>query len=99
MIQYIGYESKLNVRTYSFRVVDLFMKAREFTLSVSSESLMEYHFKCQDVPDLCFSKLKQELNCETQEHTLPLKMAVSDGELQKYVQDHYPAKRKPIKTW
>jgi len=97
MIQYVGYESTLNVRTYSFRVIDLSMKTREFRLSVNSESLMEHHFKCQDVPDLCFSKLKQELSSETQEYILPLKMVVSNGELQKYVQDHYPAKRKPTK--
>ncbi len=94
MIQYLGYESKLNVRTYAFRVVDLLMKEREFTLSVNNKSLMENHFKWQDVPDLCFSKLKHALSSETQEHALPSKMIVSDAELQKYIQDHYPPRRK-----
>ena len=93
-IQYLGYQPNLNVRTYSFRVVDDLTREREFTLSIKHQSLMANHFKCQDVPDLCFCKLKQELSFETLEQTLPLQMTVSEAELQKYRQEHYPAKRK-----
>jgi hypothetical protein len=89
----------LNVRTYSFRVVDAERKEREFILSIPNQSLMANHFKCQDVPDLCFSKLKQELSCETEEQAVPLQMTISEAELQKYIQERYPAKRKLFKPW
>jgi hypothetical protein len=79
--------------------VDSDNKEREFTLSIPNQSLMENHFKCQDVPDLCFSKLKQELSCETPGQVVPLQMTISEAELQKYIEERYPAKRKPIRPW
>jgi hypothetical protein len=97
IIQYLGYESKLNARSYSFRVVDVLMKEREFKVNIKNQSLLDNHFKCQDVPDLCFSKLKHDLTSETQEHALPLRMTVSDAEFQKYIEVHYPSKRSLIK--
>ena len=79
--------------------MDAERKEREFILSIPNQSLMANHFKCQDVPDLCFSKLKQELSCETEEQAVPLQMTISEAELQKYIQERYPAKRKLFKPW
>jgi len=99
LIQYLGYESISDTRTYSFRVIDSLKNEREFTVEISSQSLLDHHFKCQDVPDLCFAKLKNDLADETQEHLLPSHMTISAAELHKYVENHYPPKRKPSKTW
>jgi hypothetical protein len=51
---------------------------------------VENKFKIQDLPDLCFSRLKSELGSETAEQIPPLQMSVSDDELKKYMNDHYP---------
>jgi hypothetical protein len=94
LIQYLGYQPRLKSRTYSFRVVDSPTKEREFTVSIETQSLTAGNIKCQDMPDLCFSKLKHDLSLETPEHPLPLQISITDTDLRKYKEDHYPAKRK-----
>ena len=91
-IQYVGYQPQPNVRTYTFRVIDALVEAREFKVSIKTESLSNNKFKYQDIPDLCFTKLKRDLTFETEENPLPLRFTVSDAELQSYVEEHYPAK-------
>ena len=93
IIQYLGYQATLDVRTYSFRVVDFPSKEREFAVSIKN-SLMSKNFKYQDAPDLCFSKLKHDLALETPQSPLPSQMKITDADLRKYEEDHYPAKGK-----
>ena len=93
-IQYVGYQPQLNTRTYTFRVIDALVEAREFKVSIKTEALSNNNFKYQDIPDLCFAKLKHNLTFETEGSPLPLRFTVSDAELQKYVEEHYPAKTK-----
>lgn len=93
-IQYLGFEQNLKYRTYAFRVVEVPKQDREFQLSVETEALAVSKFKFQDVPDLCFSKLKRDLASETAEHIVPLRIRVSEAELKQYVADHYPLKQK-----
>jgi hypothetical protein len=92
--QYLGYQAQGSVRAYRFRVADAGREEREFTLSVSSQCLTDSHFKCQDAPALCLAKLKEGLSSETPEHVLPLQLTVSEADLRKYVETHYPAKSK-----
>jgi hypothetical protein len=99
LIQYIGFQTISDLRTYSFRVVDSLKNEREFTVEIPNQTLIDNHFKCQDVPGLCFAKLKSELAFETQDQLLPSQMTVSNADLRKYIEDHYPAKRKPPKPW
>ena len=94
LIQYLGYETISDERTYSFRVVDSLKNEREFIVKIVNQTLLDNHFKCQDVPDLCFAKLKHELAVETQDQLLPSQMTVSNADLRNYIEDHYPAKRK-----
>jgi hypothetical protein len=93
IIQYLGYEQNRRARTYLFRVVNTLQVERQFELSVTILLLEENKFKFQDLPDLCFSRLKGELTTETDEQAVPLHMTVSDVELKKYIEDHYPKKR------
>lgn len=97
MIQYRGFEQNLSARTCFFRVfraLDANQQERQFRLSVKILSLRENKFKLQDLPDLCFSRLKRELSNETGKLGLPLQMSISDGELRKYNDDHYPQRGK-----
>jgi len=96
-IQYLGYQPQLNIRSYAFRVTGESGEAREFVLSVKIASLMDNRFKYQDIPDFCFTKLKHDLTRETEEQRLPLRITISEAELQKYMEEHYPAKRKQLK--
>jgi hypothetical protein len=93
-IQYLGFEQNLQCRTYSFRVIETLKQDREFHLSVDNQALSASRFKFQDIPDLCFSKLKRDLAVETQEQVVPLRIRVSEEELKQYIADHYPSKQK-----
>ena len=97
-IQYLGCQQNLIARIYLFRVVNTALQEREFKVSVKTLLLVENKFKLQDLPDLCFSRLKRELSFETGDQAVPLQMSVSDSELKKYIEDHYPQKRKPSLT-
>jgi hypothetical protein len=98
-IQYLGFEQDSACRTYVFRVVDMRKQDREFQLTIENESLVASKFKFQDIPDLCFSKLKRELAGETGEQLVPLRIRVSETELKQYISDHYPSKQKRSQTW
>ena len=93
-IQFLGYQPRLNNRTYSFRVIAPPTQQREFTMSIEKQSLTDGSFKCQDMPDLCYSKLKEDLALETAENLLPLQMTITDTDLRLYTEKHYPAKHK-----
>ena len=93
MIQYLGYEEDYSVRTCIFRVFNTLQPERQFELSVKIPLLKEYEFKIQDLPDLCFSRLKNELSTETELRVPPLQITVSGNELKDYIEGHYPKKR------
>jgi hypothetical protein len=97
LIQYTGYQPGTNRRTYSFQVLKEAADVRKFVLSVNNESLADCKFKDQDIPDLCFAKMKRDLETETEAHPLPLLMNISDSDLQKYKDEHYPPKKKSFR--
>jgi hypothetical protein len=96
-IQYVGYQPQPSMRTYTFRVIEALVEAREFKASIKTEDLLNSKFKDQDLPGLCFAKLEHDLSVETEEQPLPLRFTVSDAELRRYVQEHYPVKARPLR--
>jgi len=93
-IQYLGFEQNPKWRTYSFRVIETLKKDRQFQLHVDNQAVTNIKFKLQDIPDLCFSKLKRDLAVETADQLLPLQIRISESELQQYITIHYPAKQR-----
>jgi hypothetical protein len=93
-IQFLGYEQKPTARVYGFRVIDSLQKERMFELSIRNQLIADNKFKIQDIPDLCFARLKSELTFETEHNNLPSDISLTDAELKKYIEVHYPAKAK-----
>ena len=93
IIQYLGYEQNESARICMFRVFNTVQPERQFELSAQILLLKENRFKIQDLPDLCFSRLKNELSIETEQQVPSLQMSVSAIELKDYIEDHYPKKR------
>ncbi|MFN8006312.1 MAG: hypothetical protein U0V70_04680 [Terriglobia bacterium] len=60
--------------------------------SIANQLVEDNKFKIQDLPDLCFARLKVELSIESEEKVLPSGLCVTDAELKKYMESHYPAK-------
>ena len=91
-IQFLGYQQMLTTRVYGFRVINTLQQERMFELSIRNQLLADNKFKIQDIPDLCFARLKRELSLESEVNVLPVDMSVTDAELKKYIEEHYPAK-------
>ena len=93
-IQYLGFEQDLKCRRYRFRVIETLKEDREFQLTVENQDVVASKFKFQDIPDLCFSRLKRELACEKPGEFVALQSVVSAFELNQYIAEHYPSKKK-----
>src|SRR5437879_10258732 len=65
-IQYIGFNVAASSRLYNFDVIDA-KEAREFSVKVQSEAFRPSRLRAQDGPSICFERLKQELEAETEE--------------------------------
>jgi hypothetical protein len=93
-IQYLGFDQDLKCRRYTFRVIETPKEDREFQLSVENQAVVASTFKFQDIPDLCFSRLKKGLACEKSGEFVALHSLVSEIELKQYIAEHYPSKKK-----
>lgn len=88
-IQYVGFNVAGNSRVYNFDVIDA-AEAREFTVNVQSEAFRLAGLNLQDGPAICFARLKQELQGETQEARAEAHLSIADWDIQEYLERHYP---------
>jgi hypothetical protein len=84
-IQYVGFNLAARSRIYNFDVIDA-KETRQFTVKVQSEAFRQEGLKLQDGPDICFARLKQELQGETQDRRAERHLAVGEREIREYVE-------------
>ncbi len=84
-IQYIGFNVAASSRIYNFDVLDT-EEAREFTVKVQSEAFRTARLKLRDGPDICFARLKQELQGETQESRTEVHLNIAERDIQEYLE-------------
>ncbi len=92
-IQYVGFNVAASSRTYNFDVLDP-KEAREFTVKVQSEAFRPARLKLQDGPGICFERLEQELEGETQKSRAEAHLSIRERDIQEYLEGHHP--RKPL---
>ncbi len=92
-IQYVGFNVAASSRIYNFDVLEP-KEAREFTVKVQSEAFRPAGLKLQDGPGICFERLEQELEGETQESRAEANLSVGERDIQEYLEGHYP--RQPL---
>ncbi len=88
-IQYVGFSVAANSRIYNFDVLDT-KEAREFTVEVQSATFRPARLKLQDGPDICFARLKQVLQGETQGARADAHLNIGERDIQEYMERHYP---------
>ena len=93
-IRYLGFELKEDGREYSYLVVNPKEGDREFILSISNRAFSEHHFPYQDAAALCYRKLQKALDTENPEQPIPPRSALSDRELDEYLEQRRPARRR-----
>lgn len=98
-IQYVGFNVAASSRKYNFDVIGT-EEAREFTVKVQSKAFRPAALKLQDGPDICFARLKQELQGETQESRAEAHLSIGQRDIQEYLEQYSPgqslAKKKPV---
>jgi hypothetical protein len=91
-IQYVGFNVAASSRTYNFDVLDP-KEARQFTVQLQSEAFRPARLKLQDGPGICFARLKQELEGETQEARAEAHLSIRERDIQEYLEQHSPRKK------
>jgi len=89
-IQYVGFNVAAGCRTYSFHVIDTPEEAREFTVRVQADAFQAARLKIQDGPAICFARLKQELQGETQESRAGNNLSIEDHDIREYWERQHP---------
>ena len=92
-IQYVGFNVGGGSRSYNFDVVGTAEEAREFTVKLQSEAFRPSALKFQDGPDICFRRVKRELEAETHDRHAQNHLEVGREEIQDYVERNSPHKR------
>jgi|SRR5579875_4153285 len=92
LIQFIGFESKPEVREYMFAVREASAESREFTITIAQEAFCGRRVSFQDGPDVCSLRLRRELAASKD---LPRESCfhVTDAELEEYRSSHYARAR------
>lgn len=84
-IQYVGFNVAASSRIYNFDAIDT-KETREFTVEVRSEAFRPARLKVQDGPDICFARLKQELQGETQASRTEAHLNIGERDIQEYLE-------------
>jgi hypothetical protein len=92
-IQYVGFQAAATLRIYTFRVSEALKATREFTVKIQLRAFRLTPLRFQDGPDICFARLKQKLQGETQEAPLERDLRIGEQDIEEYLQRRYPRKR------
>jgi hypothetical protein len=92
-IQYVGFNVAASSRVYNFDVIDT-AEAREFTVKVQSQAFRPAALKLQDGPDICYARLKQELEGETQESRAEAHLDIGERDIEEYLEQR--SRRQPV---
>lgn len=87
MVQFVGFQSKAQVREYMFTVRERETEPREFTVSIANEAFDTRRVRFQDAPDICSHKLHREL-AATENHPPKSHFSLSNAELDEYRTTH-----------
>jgi hypothetical protein len=93
-IQYRGFSIEATSRVYAYHVIDPPQGSREFTVDVQTDAFRSSSLKIQDGPAMCYARLQQELDRETDQSPADTHLRVTQYDIQIYLEKTYP---KPAK--
>jgi len=92
-IQYVGFNGTAGSRIYDFHVIDVAHEPREFAVEIQSAAFGPSRLRFQEGPDICFARLKQGLQEETQGAGAEGHLDISEQDVRVYLEAHRPAKQ------
>jgi hypothetical protein len=94
LLRYIGFKLQPRGRDYTYQLVGPKDETREFVLTISNHAFFARQIPYQDGADICYQKLRKELDSERPELPLKPHFTISDQELDAYREKYRPAKRR-----
>ncbi len=94
-IQYVGFNVLPEVRTYHFDVLNP-KDTRQFSVHLQSEAFRSSCLRVQDGPNICFERLKQELEAETEKLHAEAHLCISATDIQEYL-EREPSEKKTFR--
>jgi len=95
-IQYVGFNAAATSRTYNFDVLNP-KDTRQFSVQVQSEAFRPSRLRVQDGPNICFERLKLELEAETDESRAGAHLRIGETDIQEYLEWH-PSQKKTFRA-
>jgi hypothetical protein len=97
IIEYLGFQAKLLVREYTFKVREAGLE-REFTLFIENKAFITHLARYQDAPAICALRLNLELAAHSN-HPLETQYAITDAELDSYRKARAPVLKSGPSGW
>jgi hypothetical protein len=92
-VEYLGFKAHKATREYALRVRTAGSDDRDFTLVIENEAFIANRVRYQDAPEICFLKLRRELEACAEGDVPARKMKVTDADLEEYRVAHSPKPR------
>jgi hypothetical protein len=89
-IQYRGFSVGVTSRIYSFHVITALHETREFTVEVQNAAFYSPPLSMQDGPEICYGRLRQELDRETSISPAEPRLQIGERDIQEYVERTRP---------
>jgi hypothetical protein len=91
-IQYVGFDTSIGSRTYTFHVIDAPHEVRDFTVRVEAEAFRPDSLGLQDGPCICYARLAKELGAQTSESRTEACLSIGERDIRDYLEQHNPKK-------
>lgn len=95
LMQFVGFESKLTAREYTFTVWETDAEQREFKIAIALEAFNARRVRFQDAPDICALKLRSEFATHGN-HPPKSHFKITDAELEDYRSAHTSPRRRRL---
>jgi len=93
IVQFVGFQSKVQSREYTFTVRERETEPREYVITINNDAFDSRRVRYQDAPDICSHKLHRELAASAN-HPPETHFRLSNEELDEYRTAHA---HKPLK--
>ena len=93
VLQYVGFESRGEVREYAFTLRGTDGASTEYFVTIANDAFVAHRLRYQDAPDICSLRLHREFATRA-DHPPSTRFSVTDAELAEYKAAHAP-KAKP----
>jgi hypothetical protein len=87
--QYVGFQSKVTAREYTFLVREVETEPLEIVFTIPNEAFSSRRLSFQNGPDICSLKLHREMD-DSASNPLKTHYRISEADLASYYDSHAP---------